>query len=372
MDMLWGLIELGIDADCFSQTMPVCDYSEEQLSLLCDSCKQADIALSQRFSVVIAEACHRTGCIYISWIWDSPQRELYLEEAKYDTNRIFVFDRCQLKRMQEFGIGNIYYEPLATNVTRTSTIVIDEAELARYGHDVSFVGSMKYNENRRESVRRLGELTGGASERLLQDKIGHWGRNDRFYDRAPEDVLRIAGGMIRRTERADRCIPESYLTETMLADEISYLDRVEMINAVAGKYDLALFTELNETGNDLSDRVKVFPRVSYDQEMPKIFNVSGINLNLTKISIESGVPLRVFDILGVGGFALTDEKEELYEIFDVGKELDVYTCVEELKDKIGYYLQHETIRKQIAYNGYCRVRENYTYPKAVERMLQKA
>lgn len=54
--------------------------------------------------------------------------------------------------------------------------------------------------------------------------------------------------------------------------------------------------------------------VSYTAEMPDVFYRSKINLNLTLRSITSGIPLRA-DILGCGGFLLSNYQPELCEYF---------------------------------------------------------
>jgi spore maturation protein CgeB len=135
---------------------------------------------------------------------------------------------------------------------------------------------------------------------------------------------------------------------------------------------MAMFTgDGYECKERISDRVILHPRVSYEEEMPKVFNLSGININLTKRSIETGVPLRVFDILGAGGFALTDSGEEVKELFEVGKELEVYSSIEEMLEKIAFYLKNDQLREKTAIRGYSRVKQDYTYPKALERMLSR-
>ena len=95
--------------------------------------------------------------------------------------------------------------------------------------------------------------------------------------------------------------------------------------------------------------------------MPKVFYLSKINLNITSRSIESGVPQRVWDILAVGGFCLTNYQPELEDYFEIGKDLEVYHNTEELVEKVDYYLKHEEQRVRIAMNGYQKVKNCHTY-----------
>ena len=77
------------------------------------------MAVSQNFSASIAEACMSKHVPYISWVYDSPQRALFLKEALYDTNYIFMFDRRGIKYLSSLGIQHLYYLPLAANIAQT-------------------------------------------------------------------------------------------------------------------------------------------------------------------------------------------------------------------------------------------------------------
>ena len=68
-------------------------------------------------------------------------------------------------------------------------------------------------------------------------------------------------------------------------------------------------------------------------EMPLIFHYSKINLNITSKSIRSGLPLRIFDILGCGGFLLTNYQPELSDYFTPGYDLVCYSSEDELSKK---------------------------------------
>lgn len=87
-------------------------------------------------------------------------------------------------------------------------------------------------------------------------------------------------------------------------------------------------------------------------------------------AIESGIPQRIFDIMSVGGFVLTNEQEEIEELFTPGVDLVTFQSLDEMKDKIGYYLSHERERIRIAMNGYQKVRDYYSYPHQLTTILK--
>ena len=103
--------------------------------------------------------------------------------------------------------------------------------------------------------------------------------------------------------------------------------------------------------------------------MPKIFHLSKINLNFTSKPIRSGLPLRIWDIMGAGGFVLTNFQTEIPEYFEIGKEIETFSSQEELIDKISFYLEHDEERKKIAINGYKRAKREYSLDIRIKQMM---
>ena len=108
--------------------------------------------------------------------------------------------------------------------------------------------------------------------------------------------------------------------------------------------------------------------IDYELGMNKVFKISRINFNLTLPSIHTGVPLRVMDILGNGGFLLTNYQQDLFELLEPGVDFVYYTSKEEALSKIAYYLEHEDERRQIA--GHARqTMQQFDYKNRLSDML---
>ncbi|WP_243237917.1 glycosyltransferase family protein [Roseburia zhanii] len=103
--------------------------------------------------------------------------------------------------------------------------------------------------------------------------------------------------------------------------------------------------------------------ISYTNEMPCVFHLSKINLNISLRSITSGIPLRCLDILGTNGFPLTNYQPELAEFFIPDEDFVMYESEDDFLQKIEYYLSHEAERKEISYNGWKKVNQNFSYEK---------
>jgi spore maturation protein CgeB len=95
-----------------------------------------------------------------------------------------------------------------------------------------------------------------------------------------------------------------------------------------------------------------------------------VNLNISLKSIYTGIPLRAFDIMGCGGFLISDFQQDFAEYFVADEDYVFYTTQDDLMSKIDYYLEHEEIRERIARNGYEKVKAAHTYDHRVSQILE--
>ena len=103
--------------------------------------------------------------------------------------------------------------------------------------------------------------------------------------------------------------------------------------------------------------------------MPLVFKQSKINLNISLRSIKSGIPQRAFDIMGSGGFLLSNFQADFLDDFIPGEDFDYYESKDDLLAKIDYYLAHEKERQAIAKNGHDKTAAAHTYRHRVREML---
>ena len=69
---------------------------------------------------------------------------------------------------------------------------------------------------------------------------------------------------------------------------------------------------------------------------------------------------------------MTNYQTEIPEYFEIGKDLETYTCEEELIEKIRYYLLHEEERCAIARNGYEKAKDKYSLQYRIRDLLKMA
>ena len=97
-----------------------------------------------------------------------------------------------------------------------------------------------------------------------------------------------------------------------------------------------------------------------EDELALVYNSSCINLNIT-IQGKNNINYRVYEVLASQGFLLTDNMDNIFKTFEVGKDLEVYNDVYDLFDKIDFYLKNQYIAEQIAINGCKKVNINHSF-----------
>ncbi|MBO9606982.1 MAG: glycosyltransferase [Paenibacillaceae bacterium] len=92
------------------------------------------------------------------------------------------------------------------------------------------------------------------------------------------------------------------------------------------------------------------------------------NHNSRKIPALSINP-RTFEIAASGAFQLTDERLDLRNMYEIGREIVTYASPNEFLEKMEYYLQHEEERRDIALRGLARTLRDHTYRRRIDALL---
>lgn len=320
----------------------------------------------------LSDICQITGLIYISLIVDSPVLELYSNALSNNVNRVFLFDRLLYNEFCRYNNGHIFHIPLATNLIRSNKVISSASEdkSSQYKSDISFIGST-YQEKCPFNNAVLSDYDKGFVDGIINSQIWVYGYN--FIENILTDET---------AERLLSCIPSHYefppgsrtdvkalVAQYYLSVKVAEQERLRLLGMLSDSFQVNIYT-----GSDTSSMPHIhncgFAR-SLD-EMPLIFNCSKINLNITAKSIRSGLPLRIFDVLGAGGFLITNYQSELPEIFTIGKDLVAYESPEHLKELCTYYLRHEDERLEIAHNGYETIAKYHTYDIRLLQIIDKA
>ena len=102
-------------------------------------------------------------------------------------------------------------------------------------------------------------------------------------------------------------------------------------------------------------RKKMITKEFVGAELADLICRSKIILNISRenwFCIESGVTVRHHQVLAHGGFLLTEYCQELGDVYTMGEDLETYKTMEEMEDKIEFYLKHDSAREKIAQRGH--------------------
>lgn len=326
-----------------------------------------DCAISHMYIPDASNVCMDCGVKYVSWIYDSPTAALYDKSVLNDTNRIYIFDFAEYEKIRTtFESAHIYYLPLAASTSRIDKVNILSEDEARYTCDVSFVGNL-YNGNQYDMFAdSLSPDEHASINEYINSNVCSWNQMRKWPEVSQATVKAFKeAGYFEKAKTYDMP-PELYLGVAIKARKLAQIERILLLNEL-GKYEkVRLYT--TQKNNQLQG-VEVHPPVDYDGEMSKVFNLSKINLNITIPSIETGIPQRVWDILGSGGFCMTNYQPEIEEYFEIGKDIECFRSFDELRAKVRFYLMHEDARLQVVLNGYEKVRSRHTYRHRLEIML---
>ncbi|MBR5407178.1 MAG: glycosyltransferase [Lachnospiraceae bacterium] len=336
---------------------------------------------STNFFPVIAECCNRNSVKYISWSYDAPLDVPDIERTLgLPCNYAFMYDREQVLGYKNKGFDNVYHLPLAVNVKRLDGMILSAAERKKYSAQVSFVGNL-YGSEMLNIRSILDEFHQGYLDALMkaQSKIyGYYVIDELLTDGLLNDINRTVYDKTmeyRREHPGDHGdhapvlnISREALSYAMAA-QITREDRLLALKLLANHYDVKLYSREK---NELLDKITYMGTVDYDNEMPKVFKASDINLNMTLRCIRSGIPLRALDIMGAGGFLLSNYQPELAECFIDGEEMIMYESIEDMYAKASYYLNNPEIRTEIAKRGHEKVSREFCYDERIRTMLDTA
>lgn len=370
---------LGYTVDNIEQELGSYDVSPEFERVIEEKIRGThyDMVFTVNYFPLISNVCERTGVKYVSWTCDNPLISMYHESVFHDCNYIFTFDKTNYLEFRGMGVKHIWYLPLAVDTERMDALLgapekperrnaTQDSEMRKYRGDVAFVGSL-YERNSYDKIKnRLPEYLRGYFDAVMEAQLNISGANI-VEPMLTTNILEQLQEYFQ-LEKSDGSFSDLGLIfqTTVLGFKIAEIERRRALIELSKHYKVNVYSN-----SDVSDllRIQYCGSVDYWSEMPKVFRMSKINLNFTIPNIKSGIPLRIWDVLGCGGFLLTNYQAEIPYYFKEGEDLVCFDGLEDLCEKVGYYLEHEEERKRIAWNGYRKVREKHSYIERIRTIL---
>lgn len=362
-----NLARLGNEVDTYEDDRIIKEDESGFDDLLSKIKRGYDVVVTYNYFKYVAIACSMCGTPYISWTQDSPMLSLFDASTYFKTNYFFCFDSEQAEGLRKRGIKNAYYYPLLVDCNEMYNIAThtSEEEKLLYSSDISFVGSLYSEKNMLSEIGGLPEYIKGYIDGFEETQIQ--------IPAVRFSQMSIAGNVIgwlkdnfvfNSTEESS--VPYMELMDNLIDREVTVKERRKMLEIMKGR-DFRLYT--------MSDTQK-YPyinncgTVDYYTQMPKVFALTKINLNLTLRSIRTGIPLRVLDVLACGGFLLTNAQDDLFTYFEEGRSIVTFANLDEMAEKLTYYLKYSEERERIAKEGQTVVKDCFDYQKRLGEMFE--
>ncbi len=179
-----------------------------------------------------------------------------------------------------------------------------------------------------------------------------------------------------------------------LAFEATILNKLKKINT---PYDVthiggygAIHNERNKILEKVADKIKIdfwgYGIDNLDENSPILKNYHGeawgldmynilynskitLTAHIKKVAKNYANNMTLYESTGTGTMLITDYKDNLGELFEIGKEIETYKTKEELLEKVNYYLAHEDERKKIAEAGQKRTIKDHTYEIRMKELI---
>jgi len=364
-----NLRELGGNVDVWSDP-DILEPTERAIEKLKTKLKNNyDLVVSFNYFRGVATACEQTNIPYAAWTQDAPLWSLYDDTIRSKNNYFFCFDSEQYKHLKEKNIKNVFYLPLGVDVERLEkkTVNITADKKSKYRADISFVGSL-YKDTAMfdDIVAKLSEYSKGYLYAICNMQL-----------KVPEirfSEIEISKEVMRELQRKVSFEGEGYievelkkLFENIVDRKVTAIERNMMVEICRKYQNFKIYTNssLDEALNKYNQGI-----VDYYTDMPLVFNQSKININLSARPIHYGIPLRVLDIIASNGFVLTNAQPDLFLYFEEGKSIATFQCIEELEDKIDYYMNHETERINIRNEGKAIVKSIFDYKTQIKTIFE--
>ncbi len=355
-----ALKEMGRDYVALDYDPPTPESWEkdEAFLLLCRKkleAEKCDLAFSVNFHPLLSDLCEELGLPYVSWIYDAPLHIRNYRSLGNSCNKIYHFDRGEAEKLNKEGY-KINHLPLASAPS--------EKKIAdNYVYDISMVGRLYQNEFS-YYMSALPEYKRGWFEGVLSAQM----KVSSCYlipELLTDEVLSDINEDYRKASKGKASIGKRECA-FLLAREVTARERFLALSMLSGAGEVHVF------GGGEDERLAkawFHPYVDYETGMSRVFAASKINLNVTLQCIRTGLPLRIFDIVGCRGFLITNWREELPECFTPMEEVVAYQELGELKELAAFYLSHEEERRRIAENGYQRLIKEHTVRARLEKIL---
>lgn len=319
---------------------------------------------------VLMDLLNKLELPFISWFVDNPHLILYSYAGLTSPFlHIFTWDMDNIPSLNKNGFGNVYYLPLGTDADRFHPRNKQRPAPAAWNSTVSFVGnSMIDKVQKRWEASAVPQRFYQDFLKLAEDFIAspHKVAEEFLHAQAAEKFPQLFAYYENNLNTE-----EKLAFETGMTWEATRVYRLNCVRQILGFNPLLV----GDNGWNVFLRQEKRPwrwhcPIGYYDELPYFYPHSTINFNCTSIQMKGASNQRILDVPAAGSFILTDYREQMEAMFDIGKEIICYKEQEEIPELVRYYLSHEKERENIIQKGRERVLKCHTWAHRVEHIVR--
>ena len=354
--------KLGFDVKNFNGKLNVKESGEEELVSLVKEIKNGGFShvFSVDFKPIVSKAVDLAGgkLIYISWNLTMPFDLSELAGLSYDFNKAFFYDRNYVEKLHKKGYKNTYHLPLATSIRPVAN------NSPCYIHDFSMVASM-YESDSLNLLSSVNKYLKGYIDGLVEFQRKLQGGNIIESCLADDIVEDINTCLMKKTDMGAFTKLSKSDIALCLSREVTRRERMKAFLLLENKVGTAIYSKDKVKG---LDNTFMGGEISYDKT-PDIYRNSKVNLNISFSGIESGIPLRVLDIIGCGGLVCSNPQPEIFEYFTPNESIVTFDSIEELMDKVIFLVNNDTVRNEIINEGMNIIKKAFSYEDRINHMF---
>ena len=307
---------------------------------------------------ILPEYCRREGIPLIVWFVDDPQ-PILLNRRKHlpDDTIVFTWERTTIPWLRLQGFGNVRYLPLAADPAQFASEKVPRPTVG-----CGFIGTAMARSFLNDIAAKFmwkREYAGLAAAVAVKIAQGAGGSIDSLI----EEECRRASLSLPSDGNHTGTWLRSYILHTA-----SMIKRKMLITGLL-PFGIETFGDPEGWREVAGPSLRTHGNIDYRSGIADCYRSIIVNINSTSCQMPTGLNQRVFDVPVSGAFILNDNQDDLHDLFDK-KEYVAYVSIEDCREKVVYYREHEGARSAVTAAARKRILAEHTYAHRLRALIQ--
>lgn len=290
------------------------------------------------------------------WFVDDPHPILLNHKKNINDNiSAFCWEKGFINYLKEFPFSNVHYLPLACDpdLFKFNSIQTPAADVGFIG---SSMGNAFLNDIKSKYLwnHKLDTIIKKSAEELLIDpSLNIW------------NIIKS----ISSNEKFDIPFNDDRNRTWLCSHAIHTASMLLRKNIVESIENLEIYGDPEGWREIIGNKHPLHNNIDYQNSLCQMYQDIKININITSRQMATAVNQRVFDVPMSGSFLITDNQPDLQNLFEIDKEVVIYESIDDLNNKIKYYLNNESQRNLISSKARDRILKAHTYENRVDFII---